>query len=254
MKSSKRKIIIGSIAAVLGIALLAYVVHVLTAALDSKSGDASKAQFVVQLGADEELANVMAGRTLTLDFGEPFKHAPTGRTLPQLVTVTDVYTLKNTGSEELSRRVFFPVNYLRSDDERVSITLDGKSTGRWYGVGERPYVDGSTFASDMENGKYYKTALESDTHSGDGFAYYIIELTLKAGQSAELRLEYPLENASSILVLRGESAIDCESSRLIINDPNRIKLSCSDGVVAVPEYGGELDLASSPNCFTINIG
>lgn len=96
MKNSKRKIIIG------GIALLAYVAHVLTAALDSKPGDVSKAQFVVQLGAD---------RTLTLDFGEPFKHAPTSRTLPQLVTVTDVYTLKNTGSEELSRRVFFPVNY-----------------------------------------------------------------------------------------------------------------------------------------------
>ena len=49
MKSSKRKIIIG------GIALLAYVAHVLTAALDSKPGDVSKAQFVVQLGADEKL-------------------------------------------------------------------------------------------------------------------------------------------------------------------------------------------------------
>lgn len=134
MKSSKRKIITGGIVAVLGIALLAYVAHVLTAALDSKPGDVSKAQFVVQLGADEKLTNVTADRTLTLDFGEPFKHAPTGRTLPQLVTVTDVYTLKNTGSEELSRRVFFPVNYLRSDDERVSITLDGKAAGRWYGV------------------------------------------------------------------------------------------------------------------------
>ena len=43
MRSSKRKIIIGSIVAVLGIALLAYVVHVLTAALDSKPGDVSKA-------------------------------------------------------------------------------------------------------------------------------------------------------------------------------------------------------------------
>lgn len=127
MKSSKRKIIIG------GIALLAYVAHVLTAALDSKSGDVSKAQFVVQLGADEKL-------------------------------------------------------------------------------------------------------------------------TLRAGQSAELRLEYPLENASSILVLNDESTVACDSSRLIINDPNRIKLSCSDEAVAVPEYGGELDLASSPNCFTINIG
>lgn len=105
MKSSKRKIIIG------GIALLAYVAHVLTAALDSKPGDVSKAQFVVQLGADEKLTNAAADRTLTLDFVEPFKHAPTDRTLPQLVTVTDVYTLKNTGSEELSRRVFFPVNY-----------------------------------------------------------------------------------------------------------------------------------------------
>lgn len=119
MKNSKRKIIIG------GIALLAYVAHVLTAALDSKPGDVSKAQFVVQLGADKKLTDAAADRTLTLDFGEPFKHAPTSRTLPQLVTVTDVYTLKNTGSEELSRRVFFPVNYLRSDDERVSITLDG---------------------------------------------------------------------------------------------------------------------------------
>lgn len=38
MKSSKRKIIIGCIVAVLGIALLTYVVHVLTAALDSKPG------------------------------------------------------------------------------------------------------------------------------------------------------------------------------------------------------------------------
>ena len=36
MRSSKRKIIIGGIVAVLGIALLAYVAHVLTAALDSK--------------------------------------------------------------------------------------------------------------------------------------------------------------------------------------------------------------------------
>ena len=51
MKSSKRKIIIGGIVAVLGIALLAYVAHVLTAALDSQPGDVSKAQFVVQLGA-----------------------------------------------------------------------------------------------------------------------------------------------------------------------------------------------------------
>ena len=111
MKSSKRKIIIGGIVAVLGIALLAYVAHVLTAALDSKPGDVSKAQFVVQLGADEKLASAAADRTLTLGFGEPFKHAPTDRTLPQLITVTDVYHLKNTGSEELSRRVFFPVNY-----------------------------------------------------------------------------------------------------------------------------------------------
>lgn len=248
MKSSKRKIIIG------GIALLAYVAHVLTAALDSKPGDVSKAQFVVQLGADEKLASAAADRTLTLDFGEPFKHAPTDRTLPQLVTVTDVYHLKNTGSEELSRRVFFPVNYLRSDDERVSITLDGKAAGRWYGVGEQPFVDGSTFASDVESGKYCKAALENDTNSGEGFAYYVIELTLRAGQSAELRLEYPLENASSILVLNDESTVACNSSRLIINDPNRINLSCNDEAVAVSEYGGELDLASSPNCFTINIG
>ena len=127
MKSSKRKIIIGSIA------LLAYVAHVLTAALDSKPGDVSKAQFVVQLGADEKL-------------------------------------------------------------------------------------------------------------------------TLRAGQSAELRLEYPLENTSSILVLNDESTVGCESSRLIINDPNRIKLSCSDEAVAVPEYGGELDLSEGPEQFTINIG
>lgn len=248
MKNSKRKIIIG------GIALLAYVAHVLTAALDSKPGDVSKAQFVVQLGADKKLTDAAADRTLTLDFGEPFKHAPTSRTLPQLVTVTDVYTLKNTGSEELSRRVFFPVNYLRSDDERVSITLDGKAAGRWYGVGEQPYVDGSTFAYDVESGKYCKAALEKDTNSGEGFAYYVIELTLRAGQSAELRLEYPLENASSILVLNDESTVACNSSRLIINDPNRINLSCNDEAVAVSEYGGELDLASSPNCFTINIG
>ena len=248
MRSSKRKIIIG------GIALLAYVAHVLTAALDSKPGDVSKAQFVVQLGADEKLTNAAADRTLMLDLGEPFKHAPTGRTLPQLVTVTDVYTLKNAGSEELSRRVFFPVNYLRSDDERVSITLDGKAAGRWYGVGEQPFVDGSTFVSDVESGKYCKMALESDAHSGEGFAYYVIELTLKAGQSAELRLEYPLESLSSILVLNDKSTIVCESSRLIINDPNRIKLSCSDEAVAVPEYGGELDLAASPDQFTINIG
>ena len=131
------EIIIGGIVAVLGIALLAYVAHVLTAALDSKPGDVSKAQFVVQLGADEKLTNAAADRTLTLDFGEPFKHAPTDRTLPQLVTVTDVYTLKNTGSEELSRRVFFPVNYLRSDDERQHNAWDGKAAGRWYGVGEQ---------------------------------------------------------------------------------------------------------------------
>ena len=133
MKSSKRKIIIGGIVAVLGIALLAYVAHVLTAALDSKPGDVSKAQFVVQLGADEKL-------------------------------------------------------------------------------------------------------------------------TLRAGQSAELRLEYPLENASSILVLNDESTVACDSSRLIINDPNRIKLSCNDEAVAVSEYGVELDLSEGPNCFTINIG
>ncbi len=150
--------------------------------------------------------------------------------------------------------MFFPVNYLRSDDERVSITLDGKAAGRWYGVGEQPFVDGSTFASDVESGKYCKAALENDTHSGEGLAYYVIELTLNAGQSAELRLEYPLENASSILVLNDESTVACDSSRLIINDPNRIKLSCSDEAVAVPEYGGELDLSEGPEQFTINIG
>ena len=133
MKSSKRKIIIGGIVAVLGIALLAYVAHVLIAALDSKPGDVSKAQFVVQLGADEKL-------------------------------------------------------------------------------------------------------------------------TLRAGQSAELRLEYPLENASSILVLNDEGTVACESSRLIINDQNRIKLSCNDEAVAVSEYGGEIDLSESPEQFTINIG
>ena len=168
--------------------------------------------------------------------------------------MTDVYHLKNTGSEELSRRVFFPVNYLRSDDERVSIALDGKAAGRWYGVGEQPYVDGSTFAYDVESGKYCKAALEKDTNSGEGFAYYVIELTLRAGQSAELRLEYPLENASSILVLNDESTVACDSSRLIINDPNRIKLSCNDEAVAVSEYGGELDLSEGPEQFTINIG
>ena len=54
MKSSKRKIIIG------GIALLAYVAHVLTAALDSKPGDVSKAQFVVQLGADKRALPIMS--------------------------------------------------------------------------------------------------------------------------------------------------------------------------------------------------
>lgn len=80
------------------------------------------------------------------------------------------------------------------------------------------------------------------------------KLTLNAGQSAELRLEYPLENTSSILVLNDESTVGCESSRLIINDPNRIKLSCSDEAVAVPEYGGELDLSEGPEQFTINIG
>ena len=158
MTSSKRKIIIGGIVAVLGIALLAYVVHVLTAALDSKPGDVSKAQFVVQLGADEKLTNAAADRTLTLDFGEPFTHAPTGRTLPQLVTVTDVYHLKNTGSEELSRRVFFPVNYLRSDDERVSITLDGKAAGRWYGVGEHERARGFESHS-LRLGQTKQTAL-----------------------------------------------------------------------------------------------
>ena len=150
--------------------------------------------------------------------------------------------------------MFFPVNYLRSDDERVSITLDGKAAGRWYGVGEQPFVDGSTFASDVESGKYYKTALENDSHSSEGFTYYVIELTLRAGQSAELRLEYPLENASSILVLNDESTVACDSSRLIINDPNRIKLSCNDEAVAVSEYGGELDLSEGPEQFTINIG
>ena len=61
MKNSKRKIIIG------GIALLAYVPHVLTAALDSKPGDVSKAQFVVQLGADKKLTDAAADRTLTLE-------------------------------------------------------------------------------------------------------------------------------------------------------------------------------------------
>lgn len=46
MNSSKRKIIIG------GIALLAYVVHLPAEALSSKPGAVSKAQFVVQLGAE----------------------------------------------------------------------------------------------------------------------------------------------------------------------------------------------------------
>ena len=55
-------------------------------------------------------------------------------------------------------------------------------------------------------------------------------------------------------MLNDEGTVACESSRLIINDPNRIKLSCSDETVAVPEYGGEIDLSESPDQFTINIG
>ena len=55
-------------------------------------------------------------------------------------------------------------------------------------------------------------------------------------------------------MLNDEGTVACESSRLIINDPNRIKLSCSDETVAVPECGGEIDLSESPDQFTINIG
>ncbi|MEF2811399.1 MAG: hypothetical protein U0N60_03225 [Oscillospiraceae bacterium] len=55
-------------------------------------------------------------------------------------------------------------------------------------------------------------------------------------------------------MLNDESTVACDSSRLIINDPNRIKLSCSDEAVAVSEYGGELDLSEGPEQFTINIG
>lgn len=254
IEKSKRNIIIGGVIAALGLALLAYVGYMLFTVLDGKPGDVSKAQFVAQLGAEEELTNVTVGRTLTLDFGTSFEHAPTGRMLPQTVTVSDVYTLKNTGSEDLSRRLLFPVNYLRSDDERVSITLDGEVVGRWYGVGEQPFIDGGSFSSGVENGKYYKKALANDTHSGTGFAYYVIDLTLKAGQSAELRLEYPLENACSILVLSGYGAVSCENSRLIINAPNRIKLSSSNKNVTIPEYGGELELSANTDYFTINIG
>lgn len=254
VEKPKRNIIIGGVIAALGLALLSHVGYMLFTVLDGKPGDVSKAQFVAQLGAEDELTNVTVGRTLTLDFGAPFEHAPTGRTLPQTVTVSDVYILKNTGSEDLSRRLFFPVNYLRSDDERVSITLDGEVVGRWYGVGEQPFIDGGSFSSGVENGKYYKKALANDTHSGTGFAYYVIDLTLKAGQIAELRLEYLLENACSILVLSGYGAVSCENSRLIINDPNRIKLSSSNKNVTIPEYGGELELSANTDYFTINIG
>lgn len=254
VEKPKRNIIIGGVIAALGLALLAHVGYMLFTVLDGKPGDVSKAQFVAQLGAEDELTNVTVGRTLTLDFGAPFEHAPTGRTLPQTVTVSDVYILKNTGSEDLSRRLFFPVNYLRSDDERVSITLDGGTVGQWYGVGEQPFIDGGSFSSGVQNGKYYKKALENDSYSGTGFAYYVIDLTLKAGQSAELRLEYPLENACSILVLSGYGAVSCENSRIIINDPNRIKLSSSNKNVTIPEYGGELELSANTDYFTINIG
>ena len=254
VEKPKRNIIIGGVIAALGLALLSHVGYMLFTVLDGKPGDVSKAQFVAQLGAEDELTNVTVGRTLTLDFGAPFEHAPTGRTLPQTVTVSDVYILKNTGSEDLSRRLFFPVNYLRSDDERVSITLDGGTVGQWYGVGEQPFIDGGSFSSGVQNGKYYKKALENDSHSGTGFAYYVIDLTLKAGQIAELRLEYLLENACSILVLSGYGAVSCENSRLIINDPNRIKLSSSNKNVTIPEYGGELELSANTDYFTINIG
>ena len=254
MNKPQRNILIGGIIAALGLALLAYVGHMLFTVLDGKPGDVSKAQFVAQLGAEEELTNVTVSRTPTLDLGTPFKHAPTGRALPQTTDVSDVYILKNTGSENVSRRVFFPVNYLKYDDERVSITLDGKAVGQWYGVGEQPFVDGDSFSYGLENGKYYKKALENDSHSGTGFAYYVIDLTLKAGQSAELRLEYPLENACSILVMSGYGAIGCENSRLIINDPDRIKLSSSNENVTIPEYGGEVELSANSDYFTINIG
>ena len=254
IEKPKRNIIIGGVIAALGLALLAYVGHVLFTVLDGKPGDVSKAQFVAQLGAEDELTNVTVDRTLTLDFGTPFKHAPTGRTLPQTTDVSDVYILKNTGSEDVSRRLFFPVNYLKYDDSRVSITLDGKAVGQWYGVGEQPFIDGGSFSSGVQNGKYYKKALENDAHSGEGFAYYVIDLTLKAGQSAELRLEYPLENACSILVMSGYGAVSCENSRLIINDPNRIKLLSSNKNVTIPEYGGEVELSANSDYFTINIG
>lgn len=255
MNTPKRNIIIGGIIAALGLMLLAYVGHVLFTVLDAKPGDVSKAQSVVQLGAEEELTNVTVDRTLTLDFDTPFKHAPTGRMLPQTTTVSDVYILKNTGSEDMSRRLFFPVNYLKYDDDsRVSITLDGEIVGRWYGVGEQPLVDGGSFSSGVQNGKYYKKALENDTHSGEGFAYYVITLTLKAGQSSELRLKYPLENASSILVLSGYGAVSCENTRLIIiNDTDCIKLSSSDKNVPIPEDGGEIRLSANSDYFTINI-
>ena len=106
----------------------------------------------------------------------------------------------------------------------------------------------------MQNGKYYKKALENDTHSGEGFAYYVIALTLKAGQSSELRLKYPLENASSILVLSGYGAVSCENTRLIIiNDTDCIKLSSSDKNVPIPEDGGEIKLSANSDYFTINI-
>ena len=55
-------------------------------------------------------------------------------------------------------------------------------------------------------------------------------------------------------MLSGYGAVSCENSRLIINDPNRIKLSSSNKNVTIPEYGGELELSANTDYFTINIG
>lgn len=56
------------------------------------------------------------------------------------------------------------------------------------------------------------------------------------------------------LVLSGCGAVSRENSRLIINDPNRIKLLSSNKNVTIPEYGGEVELSANTDYFTIDIG
>ena len=88
MRNSKRKIIIGGIVAVLGIALLAYVAHVLTARLIPSPATFQRLNLSFSSARTRSLQTQRRTERLRST------SASRSSTLPQLVTVTNVYTLK----------------------------------------------------------------------------------------------------------------------------------------------------------------